>query len=70
MRMKTREFSRKLAAAKKAAASGKIVEVMDDDTGETFVFAAKPRKQWRFAPDAIAMMSGSKDLSQRKGLSA
>ena len=69
MHMKTREFSRKLAAAKKAAAGGKIIEVKDDDTGETFVFSVKPRKQWRFAADAIGMVSGPKNLSQRKGLS-
>ena len=69
MQMKTREFSRKLAAAKKAAVGGKRVEVKDDDTGETFVFSAKPKKKWQFAPDAIGMVRGPKNLSQRKGLS-
>ena len=31
--------------------------------------AAKLRKAWRFAEDAIGMMEGSRDLSARKGLS-
>ncbi|BET66202.1 hypothetical protein ASA1KI_11200 [Opitutales bacterium ASA1] len=70
MQMKTREFSRKLAAAKKAASSGKVIEVQDDDTGETYVFASKPRKAWTFAEDAVGMVDGPEDLSQRKGLSA
>ena len=30
----------------------------------------RPRKQWRFAADAIGMVSGPRDLSQRKGLRA
>jgi hypothetical protein len=32
--------------------------------------AGKPAKAWRFAPDAIGMMSGPRDLSLREGLSA
>lgn len=34
------------------------------------VSTAKLRKKWQFAPDAIGMFSGPRDLSQRKGLSA
>jgi hypothetical protein len=35
----------------------------------TPAFAAKLRKKWRFAPDAIDMVDGPRDLSRRKGLS-
>jgi hypothetical protein len=38
-------------------------------TGSTAVFAAKLRKKWQFASDAIGMVDGPRDLSRRKGLS-
>jgi hypothetical protein len=69
MKMTTRAFSRQLAKAKLEAARGKIIEVTDEDTGAVFVFSLKRRDAWHFAPDAIGMMDGPSDLSQRKGLS-
>jgi hypothetical protein len=69
MKMTTRTFSRQLAKAKRAAASGQTVEVSDEDTGAIFVFSLKRKTDWRFAPDAIGMMDGPADLSRRKGLS-
>jgi len=38
-------------------------------TVSTVAFPAKLRKKWQFAPDAIGMVDGPKDLSRRKGLS-
>ncbi len=69
MKMTTRAFSRQLAKAKREAASGKIVEVSDEDTGAVFVFSLRRKDAWHFAPDAIGMVDGPADLSQRKGLS-
>jgi hypothetical protein len=69
MKMTTRAFSRQLAMAKSAAASGKTVEVSDEDTGRVFVFSLKRKDKWQFATDAIGMVDGPADLSQRKGLS-
>ena len=40
-----------------------------DDTGSTVVFAAKLRKKWQFASDAIGLVDGPRDLARRKGLS-
>ena len=62
MRMKTRSFSRK------PAAGGKAVAVTNGAAGRTPALAAKLRKKWRFAPDAIGMFSGPRDLSLRKGI--
>jgi len=69
MKLTTRAFSRQLAKAKQAAASGQPVEVTDEDTGAVFIFALKPKPKWQFAPDAIGMFDGPVDLSERKGLS-
>jgi hypothetical protein len=69
MKMTTRTFSRKLAKAKQAASTGEIVEVSDEDTGKVFLFSLKRKDKWQFAPDAIGMVDGPSDLSQRKGLS-
>jgi hypothetical protein len=69
MKMTTRTFSRQLAKAKRAASIGKTVEVSDEDTGRVFVFSLKPKEKWTFAEDAIGMVEGPCDLSQRKGLS-
>jgi hypothetical protein len=69
MKMTTRTFSRQLAKAKQAASAGKTVEVSDEDTGKVFIFSLKRRANWQFAPDAIGMVDGPADLSQRKGLS-
>lgn len=68
MKMSTRTFSRHLAKAKRAAFSGKTIEVSDEDTGNVFVFSLKRRDKWQFAADAIGMVDGPTDLSQRKGL--
>lgn len=38
-------------------------------TGSTAIFAAKLRKKWQFASDALGMVDGPRDLSRRKGLS-
>lgn len=69
MRMTTRMFSRQLAKAKRAASSGKTIEVSDEDTGNVFVFSLRRKDKWQFAADAIGMVDGPTDLSQRKGLS-
>ena len=69
MKMTTRAFSRQLAKAKRAASSGKTIEVSDEDTGNVFVFLLKRKDKWQFAADAIGMVDGPADLSQRKGLS-
>ena len=69
MKMTTRIFSRNLAKAKRAASSGQTVEVSDEDTGLIFVFSLKRKDKWQFAPDAVGIVDGPADLSQRKGLS-
>jgi hypothetical protein len=69
MKMTTRVFSRNLAKAKRAASSGQIVEVSDEDTGSIFVFSLKRKNKWQFAPDAVGIVDGPADLSRRKGLS-
>jgi hypothetical protein len=69
MKMTTRVFSRNLAKAKRAATSGRAVEVSDEDTGSVFVFSLKRNDKWHFPEDAIGMMEGPPDLSKRKGLS-
>ncbi len=61
MRTSNRNSTRKLANAPKALRNG---------NDSTLPFASKLRKKWQFAPDAIGMFSGPRDLSQRKGLSA
>lgn len=58
--MRTRNSPRESAAGGKTLKAG---------TGSTAAFAAKLRKKWQFAPDAIGMVDGPKDLSRRKGLS-
>ena len=58
--MRTSNSSRKSAIDGKARKAG---------NGSTLTFAAKLRKKWQFAPDAIGMVGGPKDLSRRKGLS-
>ena len=63
MRMSTHNSSRK------SATNGKALKIGSNSTAGTLAFAAKLRKKWRFAPDAIGMIDGPKDLSQRKGLS-
>ena len=69
MKMTTRTFSRQLAKAKRAASGGRTVEVSDEDTGRVFVFSLKRGDKWHFSEDAIGMVDGPADLSQRKGLS-
>ena len=61
MRTKSNHSSRKSDAGVKAARSR---------NGGTQALAARVSKQWRFAPDAIGMFSGPRDLSLRKGMSA
>jgi hypothetical protein len=48
-----------------------LIGVKAPKTGSSSIatFAAKLRKKWQFAPDAIGMVDGPKDLSRRKGLS-
>ena len=58
--MRTSNSSRKSAIGGKALKAG---------NGSTVAFAGKLRKKWQFAPDAIGMVDGPKDLSRRKGLS-
>jgi hypothetical protein len=58
--MRTSNVSRKSAVAVKAGKAG---------NDSTAAFAVKLRKKWQFAPDAIGMVDGPKDLSRRKGLS-
>lgn len=58
--MRTRNSSRKTATGGKALKAG---------SGSTVTVTAKLRKKWQFAPDAIGMVAGPKDLSRRKGLS-
>lgn len=60
MRMKTRTSSRKSTTGGKAG---------QRTNGATRVLAVKRNKKWRFAPDAIGMFRGPRDLSLRKGLS-
>jgi len=55
MRMKTRISCRKSTPVGKSRQTKAVV--------------SKLRKKWQFAPDAIGMVSGPSDLSQRKGLS-
>ncbi|MBM3852167.1 MAG: hypothetical protein FJ399_03330 [Verrucomicrobia bacterium] len=61
MRTSTHNSSRKSVPAPKAHKNG---------SGSTLTLTTKLRKKWQFAPDAIGMFSGPRDLSQRKGLSA
>jgi hypothetical protein len=63
MRMNIRNSSRKSATTSHA------LKIGSNSTAGTLAIAAKLRKKWRFAPDAIGMVDGPKDLSQRKGLS-
>jgi hypothetical protein len=37
--------------------------------GAVPVLSAKAAKKWSFAPDAIGMFNGPRDLSRRRGLS-
>jgi len=37
--------------------------------GAVPVLSTKSAKKWRFAPDAIGMFNGPRDLSRRRGLS-
>jgi hypothetical protein len=69
LKMTPRSFSRQLAKAKRATSRGEAIEVSDEDTGEVFVFSLKRQNGWHFAPDAIGVVEGPADLSQRKGLS-
>ena len=58
-------------SSSKSTASRKNGLSKGGSSGQTNVFTAtKLLKTWRFAPDAIGMFSGPKDLSLRKGLSA
>ncbi len=59
MRMKT-IISLKTSPGPKAVRKG---------NGANHASAAKVTKKWRFAPDAIGMFNGPRDLSSRKGLS-
>lgn len=59
--MRTRNSPRESAAGGKTLKAG---------TGSIAAFAAKLRKKWQFAPDAIGMFSGARALSQRNGLSS
>jgi len=69
MKMTTRTFISRFGKAKQAARNGQIVEVRDEETGAVFAFSLKRRAKWRFAPDAIGIVDGPTDLSQRRGLS-
>ena len=60
VQMKTDVTSRKNSAGVKAARKvGSAATVV----------TAKASKKWRFAPDAIGMFNGPRDLSRRRGLS-
>lgn len=58
------------SSSRKPEVSGKPVGVGNGAAVLTSTISTKIRKKWRFAPDAIGMVSGPRDLSQRKGLSA
>ncbi|MDO8539293.1 MAG: hypothetical protein Q7S40_02550 [Opitutaceae bacterium] len=60
MRTNTRNTSGKSAINSKTLKPG---------NGSKLAVAGKLRKKWRFAPDAIGMVDGPRDLSRRKGLS-
>ena len=53
--------------ARKSVVGGKAGKAGNDSST---AFAVKLRKKWQFAPDAIGMVDGPKDLSRRKGLSS
>jgi hypothetical protein len=65
MRQTARSSTRKSAAVTKALSAGNGAH-----TPALGLAPSRVRKQWRFAADAIGMVSGPRDLSQRKGLSA
>lgn len=57
-------------SSRKSSAKIKTRKVATGLTGGISSVASKLSKKWRFAPDAIGMFDGPKNLSQRKGLSA
>jgi len=63
MKTAPRALARQPHSAKAAAAS-------TPPTRPQRVAAGKVAQRWRFAPDAIGMMSGPRDLSLREGFGA
>ena len=70
MRFNTREFVRNLSKAKAAAAQGKLVEIVDGDSGVIFrLVAINKRLTFRdvAAKDAGCIRTGRTDLSMIEG---
>jgi hypothetical protein len=61
MSTSTRNATRPAVVTGKAAKTGRSPSAL---------LTTKLRKKWQFAPDAIGMIGGPRDLSRRKGLSA
>jgi len=71
MKVSTRSLMRDFPKAKAAARKGQAVEIIDGNTGESFVLTAKPTATFgQLAAGAKGAYEGPRDLSTREGFGA
>jgi hypothetical protein len=71
MKVSTRSLMRDFPKAKAAARKGQPVEIVDGNTGESFVLTAKPTATFgQLAARAKGAYEGAPDLSTREGFGA
>ena len=71
MKVSTRSLMRDFPKAKAAARKGQAVEIVDGNTGESFVLTAKPTATFgQLAARAKGAYEGARDLSRREGFGA
>ena len=68
MKISTRSLVREFPKARAAARKGQAVEIVDGNTGESFVLTAKPTKTFgELAARAKGVYAGPRNLSAREG---
>ena len=68
MKISTRSLVREFPKARAAALKGQAVEIVDGNTGESFVLTAKPTKTFgELAASAKGVYAGPRNLSTREG---
>lgn len=71
MKVSTRSLVREFPKVRAAARKGRAVEIVDGNTGESFVLTARPRRTFgEIAARAKGAYAGPRDLSTREGFSA
>jgi hypothetical protein len=71
VKVSTRSLMRDFPKAKAAARKGQAVEIVDGNTGESFVLTAKPTTTFgQLAARAKGSYKGAPDLSTREGFGA